>query len=303
MRFILAFSALVFLSLPVAAEQKYSAWSNPDGSGGTTKELVDKLNALIDEAEKSRAADPVFLRDLRALTSGFAVPENVAPKDVSVLSDDFSDGDFNTNPVWTVNEGRFWIEKDWGLRSAITPGDTTAPEPEKKASSKDLAIAIFGAVLKKATKSKSEPTQNTAAKPQVATIHSTAAIANAFTIVFELSSWQPQGRFDIGPFQGTDTGSGYRLSYAPGGSLAIHRVSSRGSSVVKQGASLVPLEDQKFHTIQWSRDSSARMTVSIDAKVVLSTTDRSFSDPFQGIVISNRGGDYIIKRIAVSSIN
>ena len=134
MRFILIFSAFVFLSLPVAAEQKYSTWSNPDGGGGTTKELVDKLNALIDEAEKSRAADPVFLRDLRALTSGFAVPQNVAPQNVSVLSDDFSDGDFNSNPVWNVSEGRFWIEKDWGLRSAITPGATAAPEQEKKGS-------------------------------------------------------------------------------------------------------------------------------------------------------------------------
>ncbi|MBT4933640.1 MAG: hypothetical protein HOL66_06265 [Rhodospirillaceae bacterium] len=303
MRFILIFSAFVFLSLPVAAEQKYSTWSNPDGGGGTTKELVDKLNALIDEAEKSRAADPVFLRDLRALTSGFAVPQNVAPQNVSVLSDDFSDGDFNSNPVWNVSEGRFWIEKDWGLRSAITPGATAAPEQEKKASSKDLAIAIFGAVLKQATKSKSEPTQSAAAKPQVATIHSIAAIANAFAIEFELSSWQPQGRFDIGPFQGTDTNSGYRLSYAPGGALALHRVSARGSSVVKQATSLVPLEDQKSHTILWSRDSSAMMSVSIDGKVVLTSTDRSFSDPFQGIAISNRGGDYIIKRIAVSSIN
>ena len=93
------------------------------------------------------------------------------------------------------------------------------------------------------------------------------------------------------------------MSYAPGGALALHRVSARGSSVVKQATSLVPLEDQKSHTILWSRDSSAMMSVSIDGKVVLTSTDRSFSDPFQGIAISNRGGDYIIKRIAVSSIN
>lgn len=297
MRYIFAFSAFAFFSVPVAAEQKYSAWGNLDGSGGTTKELVNKLNALIDEAEKARAADPVFLRDLRILTRGYVVPQNV-----SVLTDDFSDGDFRTNPVWSVSEGRFWIEKDWGLRSAITPGAVVGPEQgTKEANNKNLAIAIFGAVLKQAKKSKSESTQSTAAKLQVATIHSTVSIANAFTIEFELSSWQPQGQIIIGPFQGINIDSGYRLSYSPGGALALHRFSTRGSSVVKQGTHLVPLENQKSHTIRWSRNNNARMSVSIDGKVVLSTTDRSFSDPFQGIAISNRGGDYIIKRITVSS--
>jgi len=300
MRFIIAFAALMFFSLPLSAQQKYSAWSNPDGSGGTTRELVDKLNTLIDEAEKSRAADPVFLRDLRALTQSYGAPASAPAKKISALIDNFTDGDFTTNPVWSVSEGRFWIEKDWGLRSAITVG--AAPEQQsKKPGGKDLALALFGAVLKQATKNKNEPAQDAQAAQQVAAIHSAAVISNAFSIEFELSSWQPQGRLDIGPYQGTDTNSGYRLSYTPGGSLAIWRVSSRGTSIVKQSTSSVPLEDQKSHTIIWSRNSNAKMSVSIDGKTVLSTTDRSFSDPFTGIAITNRGGDYIIKRIAISS--
>ncbi|NQU57729.1 MAG: hypothetical protein HQ513_10875 [Rhodospirillales bacterium] len=310
MRFILVFAALLLLNLPASAEQKYSAWSNPDGSGGTTRELVDKLNALIDEAEKSRAADPVFLRDLRALTQSYGAPQSPqaaktpeTPKDISVLSDDFSDGDFTANPVWGVSEGRFWVENGWGLRSAITVGAEAGPEQQtKKAGGKDLALAIFGAVLKQATKSKSEPAQSAAAELQVATIQSTVAITNAFSIAFEISSWQPQGRFDMGPFQGTDINSGYRLSYTPGGGLALLRISSRGSSVIKQSTSTVPLEDEKSHTIVWSRDKRALMNVSIDGKTVLSTTDSGFNDPFQGIVITNRGGDYIIKRIEVTAL-
>ncbi len=298
MRFILALIVLMLASLPLSAQQKYSAWSNPDGSGGTTQELIDKLNALIDEAEKSRAADPVFLHDLRALTQG-----NAAPKSVSVFSDDFSDGDFSANPEWNVSEGRFWVEKDWGLRSAITAASAAETEQQtKQADGKDLALAIFGAVLQQATKNQSEPTQKTAAKQEVAAIYSTVAIANAFSMEFEISSWQPHGQIDIGPFQGTDTNSGYRLSYAPGGAWALLRMTAQGTSVIKQSTKSVPLEDQKSHTIVWSRDARARMSVSIDGEAVFSTTDRSFSDPFDGIAITNQGGDYIIKRIAVAGL-
>jgi len=310
MRFILAFIVLMLASLPLSAQQKYSAWSNPDSSSGTTQELVDKLNALINEAEKSRAADPVFLRDLRALTQGYAAAKPVSALDpvsvlnpVSVLSDDFSDGDFTANPVWSVSEGRFWIEKNWGLRSAITAASAAAPEQQtKKAGGKDLALAIFGAVLQQATKNKSEPTQKAAATQQIAAIHSSVAIANAFSIEFEISSWQPQGQIDIGPFQGTNTNSGYRLSYAPGGALALLRITAQGTSVIKQSTKSVPLEDQKSHTIVWSRDPRGLMSVAIDGNAIFSTTDRSFSDPFDGIAITNRGGDYIIKRIAVSGL-
>ena len=45
------------------------------------------------------------------------------------------------------------------------------------------------------------------------------------------------------------------------------------------------------------------MSVTIDAKPILNFTDRKFSDPFQGVTISNSGGDYIIKRIAISNLN
>ncbi len=301
MRLILMFLALALVALPVSAEQKYSTWSNPDAPQGTidkrTDELVDKLNALIDDAEKARAADPVFLRDLRELARSYS-----GPRYTSVLVDDFADGDFAANPVWTVSEGRYWIEKDWGLRSAVTQTASAPQQEEKKADGKDLAIAILGAVLKQATKDNGSNTQSAPTEPQLAAIHSKAVITNAFSIEFEFSSWQPEGRFDVGPYQGTNTNSGYRLTYAPGGTLSLIRTSSRGTSVIQQAANAIPLEDQKSHTVLWTRDASGQMSVSIDGKAVLTAADRGFSDPFDGVTIVNMGGDYIIKRIAVSSL-
>lgn len=292
----------MLLSLPVSAEQKYSSWSNPDSSsssaGDSTRELIDKLNALIDDAENSRAANPVFLRDLRELARSYSGPQNM-----SVLIDDFTDGDFTTNPVWSVSVGKYWIEKDWGLRSAVTAQAESAPEPETKNSDgKDLAFAILGAVLKQANRDSGGTTTSAPAQPQLAAIHSTVAISNAFSVEFDFSSWQPEGRFDIGPYQGTDTNSGYRLSYAPGGALSLQRSSSRGTTIIQQAASAIPLEDQKSHTVLWTRDVNGKMSVAIDGKIFLNVTDRGFSDPFQGITIANLGGDYIIRKIAVSGV-
>ena len=57
-----------------ASAQQYQQWNDPDQPVTAAKtaadtrlqDFVDRINALIDEAEKARAADPQFLRDLRA---------------------------------------------------------------------------------------------------------------------------------------------------------------------------------------------------------------------------------------------
>ena len=306
MRFILTFSMLALLSFPASAQQKYSSWSDPNapatGSGvqsDSTRELVEKLNTLIDDAEKARAADPTFLKDLRALANSYS-----KPLQTTVLEDTFSDGDFTANPVWNVSAGRYWIEKDWGLRSAITAQPSAAQEQQTtKTDGKDVALAILGAVLKQATKGSSNNNQPASAAQETAVISSAAVIANALTIEFEMSSWQAEGQFDIGPYQGTNINSGYRLSYSPGGSLSLIRQSSRGSSIVQQATTQVPLEDQKNHSLTWVRDQSGRMSVTVDGTEVISAVDRGFSDPFDGVTMINRGGDYIVKHIKVSSLN
>jgi len=284
---------LALLAAPAAAQNKYRSWSNPDSGATGTRGFADKLNKLIDEAEKSRAADPGFLRDLRDLARSAG-----GPRRRQVLSDDFGDGDFDRNPAWTVSEGRYWVEAGWGLRSSVT---AAAEEPPRKMKKRDKALAILGAVLNQAAGGNGGTGDATGAGQAAAraAIHARVAVANAFGIEFGLSSWQPQGRFDIGPYQGAGRAGGYRLSYRPGGELTLLRVSGRGESVIARANRPVALEDKKSHSVAWNRDGAGRMTVSIDGKQVLSATDLGLRDAFQGVSISNRGGDYIIKSIAV----
>ena len=308
---ITAVPVLVVLALaaPAWAGQHYSSWSAPGAAGASgaaeatgngqadrVRKLIDELNALVDEAEKARAADPIFLRDLRDLARRYDRPWRQL-----VLVDDFGDGDFTAGPAWTVSSGRYWVERDWGLRSTVTAA-SAAPkeEPRGKTSGRDVAISILGNILNQAVGERGQGGGAPAsAEPDFAAIHSPAPISNAFAIEVEMSSWKGQGRLEFGPYQGAERATGYRLAYTPGGPLELLRVSARGAATIESSRQAVTLEDKKTHLIAWTRSVDGAMKVTLDGKETLAAADRGLRHPFDGFMIVNRGGDYIVKRAAV----
>ena len=300
----------VSILIPVFASeagQHYRSWTGPDApsQAGTQRQqdFVDKLKGLIDEAEKARAVDPQFLGDLRGL-----VREYDRPRRRVVLSDRFEDGDFTDNPAWTVTQGRYWVERGWGLRSAVKAGAAaqSAPQPEPR-KGRDAAAAIFGRILQQAIdpEGKLGGGQTAGGAPATA-IQIALALTNAFAVEIDLSSWSAEGRLEIGPYQGAPKGAeraqGYVLAYTPGGELELLRVSPRGSSIIDRRTGLVALEDKKTHRLLWTRNADGLMAVSIDGREVLKASDQAFRGPFDGLRIVNQGGDYIFKRIAVFTI-
>jgi len=293
---------LITAAAPASAQQsRYSQWSDPNAPSADDRlqGFIDRLNKLIDEGEKARAADPNFLRDLRDLAGGYDRPWRH-----QVLSDAFIDGDYTADPAWSVTSGKYWVERGWGLRSAVKPGATSNTAESRPASNQEKAAQLFGAILNQALGggqgSQGSTTQNA---PAAAIIHAPAAISNAFAMELDFSSWSAEGEFQVAVYQGQFKGSaspGYRLTYRPGGTLQIDRVSSRGTSVVERATKAHPLEDKKIHRIQWQRYGDGRMSVSINGTEVLTTADRGFRDAFSGLALINTGGDYIIKTVAVS---
>ncbi|MDP6883485.1 MAG: hypothetical protein QF830_05055 [Rhodospirillales bacterium] len=284
-----------------AAEQRYSTWPDPSRTGpgdGRLQEMIDALGALVDEAERARAADPRLLRDLRDLARRFERPWRTL-----IFSDDFSDGDFTANPAWTVTAGRYWVQQGYGLRSAITPA-APAPSPSTGGAGQKegLATAIIGSILNQALSQKGrQSSQQPAAVPDRAAIHVAGEITNAFSIRLEITSWEGKGHLQFGPYQGAAADGGYRLAYRPGASpgLELLRVSGRGVGIVGSITGPLVLEDQRTHVIEWTRDAFGAMTVTIDGKEQIRATDRGFREPFDGFAMVNRGGDYILGRIAI----
>ncbi len=297
MRFLIGLFACLLVWAPASAQERYSPWAGPETPVSADRErlqgFVDRLNALIDEAEKARAADPRFLRDLRDLARGYDRPWRTL-----LLADDFRDGDFTAGPAWTVTAGRYWVEGGWGLRSNVDPA-RARPRQQEKLSGRDAALAILGTILNQAAGQREGGGGTAGSGVAVAAIHTGVRITNAFAIEIELSSWLGQGRLEFGPYQGAERAAGYRLAYTPGGPLELLRVSPWGSGVIARVAGPVTLEDKQAHRIEWTRRPDGEMAVSVDGKALLTAVDRGLADPFDGFLMVNRGGDYILKRLAV----
>jgi len=290
-------------AVPATAQQSgYSQWKDPatHERGEKLQEFIDKLNDLVDRAEKAKAADPNFLRDLRNLAGNFD-----RPWQVRLFHDDFLDGNYTDNPRWTVVTGKYWVERGWGLRSSTgnDQGSNAGTQNSDTLSGEEKAAQIFGQILGQVLNKGKTTTQNSTAAPAGnAVIVANTTISNAFSIETDVSSWSKKGRLHLGVYQGEFRGPrtpGYRLAYTPGGEFELLRVSGRGMRTVETATGPYPLEDKKVHRISWQRHGDGRMTVSVDDNKVLETADRGFRDPFSGIAMINTGGDYIVKTVSV----
>ena len=299
MRFLLFFMIILGLPGVVSAQStKYSTWSdpsNPDGAAGNAeiKAFTDKLNKLIDDAEKAKAADPIFLKDLRALANTYS-----APALRTIFSDTFEDGDFTQGPAWNVVSGAYFIEKGWGLRNKILEAGQSAQSETKVDSGEDLAIALLGSILQQATGSQQQKAAP-AAQTSENLITSSIRISNAFSMAFDVSSWIANGHFEVGVFQGSAATTGYRLVYRTGQALQLIKVGSKGRTVIAQSNVALSIEDKTFHTVTWVRGNDGQMIVTVDGTEMLRAVDKSFSDVFDGVRLSDQGGDFIVKRITV----
>lgn len=270
---------IAFAAAPAAAQSRYSTWEGTQESG-EVGDLVENLRALIDEAERARAADPLFLEDLRDILGAY---EN--PWGVRVLFDDFRDGNYTSNPTWQVSAGQFRIDPrgtNSGLRSAIGRGVDTGSGGLN---------SLLGAIL----------------QPQgqatYASIYTPLQFANAFAVRFELTSRDRFGRLDFGPYQGASGNVAYRLAYFPGApvGLQLQRLTAKGAVVIGQSAGPVNFEDGKPHVIDWTRDKAGRMVVAVDGEDAISAQDTQIRKPFEGFLMINSGGTYWVRSISIDA--
>ncbi len=274
----------------------YSPWTDPAlqarqdvrQQNDRVGKLIKELRALTNKASRARAADPNFLNDLRDLADRYENPWSVV-----LLRDDFADGDFTRNPTWTVSAGKFWVEPGYGLRS--TP--ELVAQPRKKMTREEKAADLLSTIL--TGKRLDQPAPR--AEPGHAAINAAAPMTNAFSLTFEFTSWEKKGQFEVGAYITGAGNNGYRLIYQPGATpvLRLMRVSATATGIVTSYRGALNLEDRKTHVVQWTRDKGGEMVVSVDGKELMRATDRGFQAGFDGIVLINGGGDYVVKNITV----
>ena len=309
----------VALALPAAAagadeEERYSEWRGDAAEGaeeGAAQALARALEALIDEAERARAADPRFLQDLRDAIAAHA------PR-TTLIRDDFSDGDFAHAPRWTVAHGDFAVDPRLGLRTVVPvagAGADAAGESEggltgigKSAldagkSVLDAGKDVVGGLLGKGEEDAAREEDAETPTPEPAEIYLSETVGAAFALEIALTAHAAAegARFEIDLFQGETRGAGYRLTYLPGGdpALALARFGRRGVTALGEHDGAAALEDGHGHVLGLTRDAEGAMAVSVDGAVLIRAESRTPAGPFDGIALVNGGGDYAIREIAV----
>ena len=218
-----------------------------------------------------------------------------------VLEDSFADGDYTQDPRWTVQSGNFAVQ-DGALVSRVAPAQTPAAAGGGEApSAGDIGRNLLAGVLQQALGG-GQGAAGRDGESEQATISTAAPIENAFELRLDLSSHRGGGRFAFGPYQGGgDRNTGYRLAYSSGDdpSFRLLDVSPDGVRVVATSDRTIDLEDGDVHSIDWRRSPEGRMVVAVDGEEVIATTDRGFDEAFDGLTVTNAGGEYAVHRVTV----
>lgn len=292
---LLGAALIVSVGFPAAGQSRQSE--------GVQK-LVDELRGIVARGEERRLADPRFLDELKALAGKYDWPWRRV-----VFRERFEDGDYINDPSWSVVEGRFWVDRQLGLRSRVEPFTRKEPKRESQQQS-DSAADLFGSVLREIARPETGDSQDGSQEkvPSAASeIYTRQPIGEAFAVRVRLRTISDlPARIEFGPFQGDRREGGYRIAYNnPVGGAPVFelvRVQPWGSSVVFSLDNSPRLDDGRAHQILWTRDGSGNMTVQVDGKRLLTAPDKGVRGNFQGLTIVNRSGDYAIDTVAVSDI-
>jgi hypothetical protein len=251
------------------------------------EELLTELEQKIQDADKRMIAHPKFLDELRALIDKFRGKLREV-----FLKEDFADGNYNRNPTWIVDSGRFQMTPSQRLYSRV-PVDrpaTTTTSREKSDVVGVLLQEVMRSALEKEEKRESAPV------PSEASLHTLARIGPAFEVDLSFVSESTWGSMEVVLLGGEPPIARYRMIYhaTPSADRPIQIIRERGSRryTIESATQYPALDDGVPHRLQWSRDYQGRMRVLVDGEEVLSTLEVFYQTDLAGLSLVNRGGTY-----------
>jgi len=265
--------------------------------------LVDELQKLTDKARQERAADRWLQNALEDLVAKYNFPWKL-----SLLSDDFSDGDYQRGVSWNVGSGEFWVDRRLGLRSRVEAKQVVEQRQEQPPQSdKDLAKAVLGALLKEQLggndSSSSQQRQTSELVKTPASIRTKLSIPTTFAVESRFSQNNrpgEAGQFEWIVMQDDAGQNAYKLVVTTGGRAMVDvvRILSGRESYVER-VEFPKLNESGDHTLSWRQTSAGAIEVFVDGAQVIKIKDRAFRYGFKYFGMINRSGDFSVGGVEV----
>jgi hypothetical protein len=261
----------------------YQPWTGTT-QGKATQKLINELKTKIAQAEKDQAASPDFLADLKKSIADFEAATTVSQ--VQPFLDNFSDGEFATNPTWKVTAGQWQVDKSGSNRGLVS----------KIRQQANLNVLLGNILNPQGTQQQ--------ASAQYAAIYTKAKLPGFFAASTKFTSKDRYGGLQMSLYQGASAQNQYRVAYQPGNNqgLLLQKVTAGGATTLGVFNGAINLEDGKAHELSWSRDSAGKMKVLLDGQLAISAADTSLAGDFDGILITNVGGSYWLREVSVKPL-
>lgn len=278
------------LAAPAAGSGSTRQSSSAGQSGGsqqTSPELqpvVQDIRQISDRAPRAaQSQNPAFFERLDALLDRYSG----GGTGQTVWEDAFTDGDYTSNPNWTVRSGTWTVQN-----GRLTSNVPLPAQPGQKQSRREQITGLVGALG--AASGYQVPGGLLGTGPAVITMDQT--LSNAFEIRMSVADLGQGGTFAAGVYDQGQNLPGYRLVYISGDqpSLSLVRASDRGTGQIAQTASRSVQLNPNPREIMWTRDARGGMQVSVDGRRVLSGRDSTFSGPWAGFALINQGGQFAV---------
>ena len=263
------------------AQSTYQPWTGTQ-QGQLTAQMLKDLKAVIAQGEKDQAASPDFLADLKKVVATYEA--SMTPSEAKPFLDEFADGEFATNPAWKVTAGAWAVDTGGSNRGLVS-----------KMRQQQNLQSLLGGLLNPQSQTTQSQSQ------QYAAIYTKAKLPAAFSFNTRFTSKDRYGGLYMSLYQGASAQNQYRLVYQPGNqaSLVLQRVSQQGATNLGTLNGVLNLEDGKPHDVTMSRDAAGKILVTVDGKQAITATDTTLKGDFDGILYTNVGGSYWIRRVSV----
>lgn len=240
--------------------------------------------AMLPDAEPEPAPAPEPAPEPEEL------PQALPPTSASIvyLRDDFSDGDYLSNPAWNVRQGQFTIDPAYGLRP-FTPEATASPQVTPQ--------ALLQYLIGEGEPQAAGPAGDTGAS----LIEVQTDIGNAFSMVATITDHGGEGAAHFILHQGGANWLGYRLELRAGPRPLVV-LARRGSSGYKD---IMKVEAPGFttgkpHQLRWARLSDGQMFVLIDGRPIITARDTVFRQNWTGFAYFTADADVSMRNIRIA---